>query len=232
MTQNTYYTPENSELTMEVQAAHAATRLMFPRYSQLDPAWGFEAGTERNMCGVISTKAIIDFYCEQSGVETPSMDTLLQQINDAHGFASNGIQHAVEVDVLKSYGLVAWRRNWDTPSSNTEWFIDNEGYSDEQILAIEQQIGVEAAMDTQQQQELAAITASLDNDNPVIVSVKPGFTTNRANHQVVLVDYGATNDGDVFYVMDPVHETGAPLYVEPVEHFFDYFNHKAIFTKQ
>lgn len=220
------------EPTSENQAAQAASRLLFPHYSQLDPSWGFEAGTERMMCGLVSVKSVIDHYNAKLERKTPDIHTLLEIVFDANDTKVNGMSHAVEVEMLKAQGLVAWRRNWDAPSSDVQWFVDNERYTPEQIAAVNTQQLEEYIVDDVQERELLSITRSLDQENPVIVSVKPGFGGNRADHQIVIVTRETTADSDIFVIMDPEHAPDSELNTETVERFFEYFNNRAIFVKQ
>jgi len=222
----------NPESTAENQAAQAASRLLFPHYSQLDPSWGFEVGTERTMCGLVSVKSVIDHYNGKSGLETPDIKTLLDIVIGANDAKVNGMSHAVEVELLKAQGLVAWRRNWEAPASDPQWFVDNEQYTPEQVAAVTSQQFEELIVDSVPERELLSITASLDEQNPVIVSVKPGFGGNRADHQIVLVGKETSKHGDSFVIMDPEHAPGSTLHTEPVERFFEYFNNRAIFVKQ
>lgn len=206
-------------------------QLSFPRYSQLDPEWDFEPGMERHMCSFVSTKALIDYYSEQTGIESPSMDDLIginERLNDKK---PNGMSHAVEVTMLKNQGLVSWRRNWNAPSNDTQWFADHEGYDAEQLAAVDTQQLSELGFDTLQEKQFSSISESLRSENPVIASVKAGFTQNRGDHQVVIIDRKTTEDGECFVIMDPVSKPGSELHVATVHRFFEYFNNCAIFTK-
>jgi len=208
------------------------SRLMFSHYSQLDPAWGFEVGTERSMCGLVCVKSIIDHYNNQSGFDLPHISDLLETVHTADDAKPNGISHAVEVDLLKTQGLVAWRRNWDAPSSDSSWLIENEHYSDEQADAINTQQLEELAFDSIHDRELVSINDALSAENPVIASMKGGFGGNTRDHQVVIVGREFTDDGEIFVIMDPEHKPGSTLHAEPIERFFEYFNNRAIFVKQ
>ena len=208
------------------------SRLMFSHYSQLDPEWGFEIGTERSMCGLVCVKSIIDHYNNKSGFDIPHISTLLDAVKAADDNKPNGISHAVEVELLKAQGLVAWRRNWDAPSSDSSWLINNEHYSDEQANALDTQQLEELAFDTIHDRELLSINDALSGENPVITSMKGGFGGNTRDHQVVIVGREFTDDGETFIIMDPEHKPGSTLHAEPIERFFEYFNNRAIFVKQ
>jgi hypothetical protein len=207
------------------------TDIPFPHYSQLDPAWGFMVGTERTMCGVVCVKAVLDYYAQKNSTALTNMTTLLNIINRVGGTKINGISHAVEVDIFKNHGLVSWRRNWNAPSANTQWLVENENYSNEQLTAVDIQQLAELAFDSKRERELASINAALIDESPVVASVKSGFGGNAADHQIVIVDRRATATSDDFIIMDPEQTPGSSLRTESVQRFFEYFNDRAIFVK-
>ena len=131
-----------------------------------------------------------------------------------------------QVRVLTSYGLVAWRRNWTAPSQDPMFFEENEGYDAAQMSAVKYQISLEADRRSLADKFLLSLHDSLELGNPVIVSVKSGFSENKENHQVVISGYQAEDRS--FFVHDPVRQTG-PTKVS--EHYLlEYVNYWAIFS--
>jgi hypothetical protein len=64
--------------------------------------------------------------------------------------------------------------------------------------------------------------------------VKPGFSTNKQDHQIVLNGM-VTEDGvDYLYFTDPVQdpEVRQEKQKVSVERFFEYFNYRAIFVSK
>jgi hypothetical protein len=220
-----------SETQRERQNIERVPHHAFEHYSQLDPQWGFETGTERKMCGLTCVKAVIDYYGEQTGVRAPSMPSLLETMARKQDSVIQGMNHAVEVDMLKAQGLIAWRRNWDAPSSDVQWLVAHEGYSPEQETAVKIQQDSEQAYATLEERQQASLFKAIESGNPVIASVKPGFGKNHADHQVVLVGVDRNDTGDTFTIMDPEHAPGSNLNTETVERFFIYFNNRAIFME-
>jgi len=204
----------------------------FSHYSQLDPQWGFAIGTERSMCGLVCVKSILDYYSHKSGFETPYISTLLAMVDAAHDIKQNGISHAVEVAIFKAHGLTAWRRNWEAPSSDSSWLVQNEHYSNQQVEAVDTQQLHEQTFDSIRERQLVSINEALANENPIIASMKAGFGGNSGDHQVVIVGKEQNEEGEAFVIMDPEHIPGSTLHIEPIERFFHYFNNRAIFTKQ
>jgi hypothetical protein len=204
----------------------------FPDYSQLDSKWGFDPGLERTMCGIVCTKALLDYYGRKQKKPVPAMSSLLETLNNSNAQASNGIKHSVEVDILSKQGLVAWRRNWNAPSTDVQWLVDNEQYTKTQVDQISSQQQPEQLMPSQQTKELFTIAVSLQNENPVIASVKAGFGGNNADHQIVIISSEEENGVTYYKVMDPERPVGSTIHSVPVERFLEYFNNRAIFATE
>jgi hypothetical protein len=204
----------------------------FPDYSQLDSKWGFESGLERTMCGIVCTKALLDYYSRKKKKPAVAMSSLIETLNESKSRVSNGIKHSVEVDVLSSQGLIAWRRNWNAPSNDVQWLIDNEQYTQQQVDKISYQQQAEHTMPSKETQELYSIAVSLQNDNPVIASVRAGFGGNKGDHQIVIIGSEEENGATYYKVMDPERPAGTTIHAVPVDHFFEYFNNRAIFATE
>ncbi|MDQ5943970.1 MAG: hypothetical protein QG658_36 [Patescibacteria group bacterium] len=134
--------------------------------------------------------------------------------------------HPGQVRVLTSYGLVAWRRNWTAPSQDPEFFEENEGYDTAQMSAVKYQISLEADRRSLADKFLLSLHDSLELGNPVIVSVKSGFSDNKENHQVVISGYRA--EDRMFFVHDPVQQSGPT--VVPEHYLVEYANYWALFS--
>jgi hypothetical protein len=207
-------------------------KLRVPVCSQMDPQWGFEPGTERSMCGIMCLKTFADYYASTTGKIAPLVPQLLDEVNAAGGWKDSGIiSHAVEVDILKGLGLIAWRRNWYAPTIDPQWFVDNEGYNSEQVAEVNAQQAAESSAASVQDNQLRSIQAALMARNPVIASVRAGFGGNTASHQIVVAGWENDEQGGSFWVMDPERPPGSPLQKTKASHFFTYFNSRAIFAK-
>ena len=204
----------------------------FPDYSQLDSKWGFEPGLERTMCGIVCTKALLDYYDQKKKRTMTAMGSLLETMNESNSHVSNGIKHSFEVDILSARGLIAWRRNWNAPSTDVQWLIDNEQYTRQQVDKISAQQSAEQSMPSQETRELYSIAVSIQNDNPVIASVRAGFGGNKGDHQIVIIGSEEENGAAYYTVMDPERPVGTTIHSVPVDHFFEYFNNRAIFATQ
>src|SRR3990167_9448639 len=92
-------------------------RVSMPQYSQVDQKWGFQAGSERSMCGIICLKACLDHYARFKQ-NLPEPRELFENLKLEHGWdARIGITHAAEIAVLGQHGLLAWRRDWQKPET-------------------------------------------------------------------------------------------------------------------
>lgn len=215
-----------------VRPTSSDVKLRVPLYSQMDPQWGFEPGTERSMCGIMCLKAFADYYASTTEKIAPLVPQLLDEVNAADGWKGSGIiSHAVEVDILKQLGLVAWRRNWKAPSTDVQWLVENEGYNAEQVAEVTAQQAAESSAASVRDKELMSIRMALAAGNPVIASVRGGFGNNKADHQIVLAGWEDDEGGGNFWVMDPERAPGSRMHKSHVSHFFAHFNNRAIFAE-
>lgn len=201
-------------------------------YSQMDPQWGFESGTERSMCGIMCLKTLADYYASITEKSAPLVPQLLDEVNAAGGWIGTGIiSHAVEVDILKQLGLIAWRRNWYAPTTDPQWLVENEGYNPEQVAAVNVQQAAESSAASVENNQLRSFQAALAAGNPVIASVRAGFSGNKTTHQIVVAGWENNAHGGSFWVMDPELPPGSPVHKSKASHFFKYFNSRAIFAQ-
>jgi hypothetical protein len=177
----------------------------------------------RQRCGLACLEMIIEYQLDQHipAAEIFRRAVSYEAIND-----HNDWWHPGQVRVLTSYGLVAWRRNWTAPSQDPTFLEDNEGYSGSQMTAVRYQIGLEADRRSLIDKMLLSVHDALELGNPVIVSVKTGFSDNRENHQIVISGFNPNNR--TFLVHDPVKPEG-PVAIS--EHYLaEYANYWAIFS--
>jgi len=177
----------------------------------------------RQRCGLACLEMIIE---SQLGHHVQAAEIFRRAESYGAVNEHNDWWHPGQVRVLTSYGLVAWRRNWTAPSQDPMFFEENEGYDAAQMSAVKYQISLEADRRSLADKFLLSLHDSLELGNPVIVSVKSGFSENKENHQVVISGYQAEDRS--FFVHDPVRQTG-PTKVS--EHYLlEYVNYWAIFS--
>jgi hypothetical protein len=206
--------------------------LAVPDYSQLDTAFGFGEEQARHMCGVVSVKALSDYYNDKFEIPSHDITTLIEAYNHG-GNIEGAIKNSLQVDLLKAQGLTAWRRNWNAVGSDPRWLVDHEGYGPDQFAAVEEQQHAESLFRDKRAQAQLAIVTSLEQNHPVIASVRAGFHLNHGDHHIVLtgIDYEKADEARLI-VMDPFRDpTESGYLVVSFDRFFDYFNYRAIFAK-
>lgn len=179
----------------------------------------------RQRCGLACLEMVIGY---QLGKAAPAGEIFQRSKSYQAINSHNDWWHPGQVRVIASYGLTAWRRNWTAPTQDPRYFEENEGYLPDQMKAVIQQIDSEREIRSDPERFLAAVYASLDRGNPVIVSVKTGFSDNKENHQIVLSGY---NDDELtFEIHDPVQKVGPAVVSEA--HLLSYLNYWAIFSQK
>lgn len=177
----------------------------------------------RQRCGLACLEMIIEY---QLGYQVIAAEIF--QRAESYGAINehNDWWHPGQVRVLDSYGLVAWRRNWIAPSQDPTFLAENEDYDSAQMSAIRHQVNRELDRRSLVDKFLLSLHTALRLGNPIIVSVKSGFSDNTANHQVVIAGYSKVDGG--FFVHDPVQRTGPTLISE--HYLLEYANFWAIFS--
>jgi hypothetical protein len=199
---------------------------------QLDPRHPIPAEERRTSCAVATVKMLLDHFLPDQSAENPFHRVREEMIRaggkDHHGHW----RHVAQIRVLSSLGLVAWRRNWSAPSQDPQWLADHEGYSPEQLSAVRAQTAAEAALEPEAR-PWHSLRTTLFASGPVIASVKPGFTTNRQNHQVVLHGYRHEGQTEIVAFVDPLENPHAEHVRREMElpRFLSFFNRRAVFAQ-
>lgn len=200
---------------------------------QLDPEHDIAEEERRTICAIACMKMLIDYVLPEKA--DISLHRIFQDMQSAGAQNSNmHWKHADQVNYFKQLGLIAWRRNWLAPNPDPKWFADNEAYNNQQLIAVSQQMIDELHTGGYTKQALHSIRESLDNDVPVIVSVAPGFSENKQDHQIVINGYGNDGKTEWVYYVDPIlspdkHQDRQKV---SLEYFLKHFNNRAIFVKQ
>ncbi len=201
---------------------------------QLDPEHNIPENERRTICAVACMKMVID-YALPDLKDSLSLHTMVNEMRaDGGQDTRNFWKHTAQVDYFKKLGLISWRRNWDAPSQDPKWFSDNEHYDLKQLVTVSDQISSEFSGGTLIPRITQSLVKVFEDDMPVIVSVKPGFSRNKQDHQVVLNGFLQEDGKNYFYYTDPVlppEEHQAHQRVES-KYFFDHFNYRAIFARK
>jgi len=205
---------------------------------QLDAEHNIAADQRRTICAIACMKILIDFVMSEQA-KLISLKTMFTEMKDSGAQNDNmHWKHSDQVDYFKKLGLISWRRNWLAAGSDSAWLRENEGYDNNQITMIEKQTQHEEAepsgLEDIKNKSLLSFRQSFDSGMPVIASVKPGFSTNKQDHQIVLNGIVKQDGIDYLYFTDPVQDPAARQEKQKVElkRFFDFFNFRAIFVTQ
>lgn len=197
---------------------------------QLDPEHNLPENEKPRICALACMKMIVD-YLSPEKAKNISLEGIFSDMSGVDGRNSIGDwQHKDQVKWLKSQGLIAWRRNWLAPSQDPSYFVENEGYSNNQLVAVSEQIiaelGLKKAKRTDQIRY--SLVNSLLAGLPVIISVRDKELPGSQNHQIVLCGYDQAQNTWKF--VDPMLEEGSVEYSD--EYFMKYFNKRAIFVSK
>lgn len=211
-----------------------------PHVWQEDPEHTIPESERRSVCAIACMKMVLD-YLKPESITSLKLDQIFQTIKN-YGRSEHEVfrfgYHPHQVEYLKSLGLISWRRNWHAPSNDTTWFVEHEGYNSQQLHAVNEQIQEEQTLISSGYNEHDIITHSLlsafTRHTPVIVSVKPGFSSNKVDHQIVLNGYCNTGNHSYFYYLDPELSPEKNLSKQTIstQNFFAYSRYLAIFVAQ
>ncbi len=195
---------------------------------QLDPDSPIPEDQRRRMCAPASVNMVLDYVFVKHGEYSFALDAIVKEMESFGGrIVEYGWKHSAQVDTLKHHGLVAWRRNWLAPSQDPNYFIQNEGYNQDQVDEFLSQLGQEDQNGgSPQDRAWFCIKQSIDNGLPVIISVKAGFSENEIGHMVVVSGYTK----DTVEIVDPLLPPGEQKRVDR-DYFWEYFKLQAIFVR-
>lgn len=161
-------------------------------------------------CGIVCVKMILDFFFDTEF----DVHDLLKEGYIVGGKSNKEWNHETLVRVLRNHGIQSYRQEFishdvldfdlsrgELNQERTEQFIDFGIYK---------------------------IKKSIDEGNPVMVSVKPGFGMNESSHIVLIVGYDDSN----FYFNDSqrLSTNEHPLQFS-IEDFKTYWKNFAIFVE-
>ncbi|NLG35172.1 MAG: hypothetical protein GX548_07450 [Lentisphaerae bacterium] len=196
---------------------------------QLDPAHPIPESERRTCCAVATTLMMLNHFLPAQGVPRSFLH-VRNGLLRAGGKNSQGHwQHSAQVAFFATFGLVAWRRNWAAPSQNPQWLADHEGYSPAQLAALRDQTASESPLSAAER-PWSCLRRSLASIGPVIASVMPGFTTNRQNHQIVLLGFRSDGPSTVLAFLDPLAHPRLHPFESDLPRFLAHFNRRAIFV--
>ena len=199
---------------------------------QLDPRHPIPAAERRTCCAVATTLMLARHFRPELRDALTFRHVHERLLADGGRDASGHWRHAAQVRFLVSVGLIAWRRNWDAPRQDFQWLAVHERYSPAQLAAARAQADGENAVPAADR-PWHSLRAALLATGPVIVSVAPGFTTNRQNHQILLHGLRAKDATEILAFVDPLADPDQPDSPRETdrERFLAHFNRRAIHAR-
>lgn len=199
---------------------------------QSDPEHNIPESERRTICAIACMKMNIDYLLPELK-DKLSLHAMVEEMKAVGAQDTRKYwRHSDQVNYFKQLGLVSFRRNWDAPSNDPKWFADNESYNLAQLISVSKQMSDEFHSGSRRNQIVSSLTKQFELGMPVIVSVKPGFSNNKQDHQIVL--NGITNEGGEtkFYFVDPALDPNMHQDRQTVteSYFFEKFNYRAIFA--
>jgi len=155
-------------------------KLAVPYHSQFialtDPAWQTKASA------IVNMKMVLEYYRTQypeKQISSPEIDDLISEGQSIHGYTTDGWTHDAIVMLAHNHGCQAYRQEFKSRDAQIENRFIEEG--------------------------IEKIHYTIETGRPVIVSVRPGFSSNKDFHTVLVMGIGE----DGFYYHDPAMHSEA-----------------------
>lgn len=173
-------------------------------FSQLDKEVPHEL--QRSVCAIACIKMILDYKKQHT-----DFSTILKEAEWIGQKDKAGWTHEVLVRVLRNHTVHAYRQEFVAHTID----IDSQSASDASH-------GLDFL-----EQGISKIKKSIDEGNPVMVSVRAGFSENKEDHIVLVTGY--TNDS--FIILDPILLLEQNPKIVSVENFKIFWKKLALFVE-
>ncbi len=179
-------------------------KLDIPFFSQLDTQVPEEL--RRSVCAIACLKMICEYK-----IEPVDFLTLLKEAEWIGQKDKAGWVHEILVRVLRNHNVLAYRQEFvaHTIDTNNQSAVPADHTSD--FIT----------------QGISKIKKSIDNGNPVMVSVKAGFSENKDDHMILVIGY----EEDSLIVFDPILHTEQNPKIIPLNTFLNFWKKLAIFVE-
>ncbi len=179
-------------------------QLEVPFFSQLDDQIPEEV--QRSVCAIACIKMILDYKNE-----FVDFATILAEAQWVGEMDKAGWTHEVLVRVLRNHKVLAYRQEF--VGHEVDVIKLNATLAEHSLNFVEK--GIEK------------ITKSIDEKNPVMLSVTAGFSQNQSDHVVLVVGY----DDQSLFILDPILNNEKNPLVVPIETFKEFWKKLAIFVE-
>jgi hypothetical protein len=179
-------------------------QVSIPFFSQLDPSIPVEH--QRKVCALACTKMVLD-----SKGEKISFEQLFEEAGIVGNYETAGWSHETVVRLLRNHKVLAYKQEFLAHDISFETRQGTVAKHTEQFL----QFGIQK------------IKQSIDAGNPVILSVRAGFSNNNGDHMVLAIGY----ENEDLLILDPIllpEQNPIKISIDELKKFWKNF---AIFTE-
>ena len=138
---------------------------------------------QNRSCGIACVAMLLGYY----NLEDISPMKLINEGVSIGGYCNHGWFHESLVRLLRNHGVNAYAQEFRSVDVNPE-------QKTFEISPLETKMIDEG---------LAKIIHEIDANHPVMVSVAPGFNTNKENHLVLIIGYDFSDKKEKFIIHDP-----------------------------
>ena len=138
---------------------------------------------QNRSCGIACVAMLLGYY----NLEDISPMKLINEGVSIGGYCSHGWFHESLVRLLRNHGINAYAQEFRSVNVSPE-------QKPFEISPLETKMIDEG---------VAKIIHEIDADHPVMVSVAPGFNTNKENHLVLIIGYDFSDKKEKFLIHDP-----------------------------
>lgn len=175
-----------------------------PFFSQLDESVPLKY--QRHVCALACIKMIFDTRNIKN-----SFEDIYNEAEIVGGRESEGWTHETIIRIFRNHGISAYRQEFlghdiDIQTRTAQIAKHTERFVKEGILKIKK---------------------SIDKSNPVLVSVKPGFSENKDHHVVLIIGY----EEDSFIILDPILDLEQNPKKVSLQEFGNFWKKFAIFVE-
>lgn len=175
-----------------------------PFFSQLDQQ--IPEDIRRSVCAIACIKMVIDYKKEKK-----DFSKILKEAEYIGQKDKAGWTHEVLVRILRNYNVLAYRQEF--VAHNIDLYNQSADVAEHTDEFVEK--GIEK------------IKKNIDNQNPVMVSVKAGFSENKSDHMVLVIGY----ENDSLIIFDPILKIDKNPLLINIKNFKDFWKNLAIFVE-
>jgi hypothetical protein len=153
-----------------------------------------EKDWQNRSCGIACVAMLLGYY----NLEDNSPMKLINEGVSIGGYCNQGWFHESLVRLLRNHGVNAYAQEFRSVNVSPE----NKTF---EINSLETKMIDEG---------LVKIIQEIDSGHPVMLSVGPGFNTNKENHLILIIGYDLSDKKEQFIIHDPDAVTEETMHIE------------------